>query len=253
MSSNSGRSWSSTSPIETWEPPVTSAIARLRAEHEAQTVPTDLHFVAVMQERLVGALAVHVRAVQRTDVAQHVSRGRAIEHDVAPRHGDVVEEDLGVGMPADVGVLAVEPERRAGVRARAARRGGRRPAEVPRDTPRARLRRRRPRRRGGSGCSRRGRPRARRRTTSRNGHPADSCDHSGRKPRVQGIRAQPGPQRPLDLNLTVRLSRSRPTLGRRRRRGAPRARSGRPARSPGSNPRRRGHCSRARACRPARR
>ena len=92
-----------------------SAVPMLVAEDEAEPVATDLHLVAVAQGRLVGALPIHVRAVERSDIAQHVSAGGAVEHDVAPRHRDVVEEDLRVGVAADVGVLGLEAERRTGV------------------------------------------------------------------------------------------------------------------------------------------
>jgi hypothetical protein len=71
----------------------------------------------VLEHRFVGTLAIHVGAVERTDVAQHVTRRRPVEHDVATRHGDVVEEDLGVGMAADICVLGLEAERRAFTRA----------------------------------------------------------------------------------------------------------------------------------------
>ena len=87
------------------------------AKDEVEPVATDLHLVAVVQGRLIGALPIHVGAVERTDIPQHVSALGPVEHDVATRHRDVVEEDLRVGMTTDVGVLGLEPERRAGIRA----------------------------------------------------------------------------------------------------------------------------------------
>src|SRR5262249_180203 len=60
-------------------------------------------------------LLVDVRAVQRARIAQHVTVGVAFNGHVTPRHGDVVEEDVGVGVPADRGGRLRQPERRAGV------------------------------------------------------------------------------------------------------------------------------------------
>ena len=74
MSGNSSRSWSSTSPIDTCarlRP--SSRVPRSPPSTKLEPVATDLHLVAVAQRRLVDALAVHVRAVERSDVAQHVA------------------------------------------------------------------------------------------------------------------------------------------------------------------------------------
>ncbi len=162
----------------------------LAAEHEAQAVAPDLHLVAVLQARLVDALAVHVGAVQRTDVAQHVPSSVALDDDVTARHRDVVEEDLGIGMAPDGGHRRLEPVRGTGVRA------------VPHDEH-ADARREavevalqlvfgaRPLRRPtASGSSpRRRRPAARRRT-SRTGRPRGSDVHTGRKARGEAIRCR---------------------------------------------------------------
>ena len=63
-----------------------------------------------MQRRGVDPLVVHVGAVERADVARPRSRRRRASIDrVAARHGDVVEEDVGVGVAAERG----RPRRRA--------------------------------------------------------------------------------------------------------------------------------------------
>ena len=70
----------------------------------------------VVQRRGVDALVVDVGAVERPDVAHLVARRRPGAIDgVAARHGDVVEEDVGVGVAAERGDLAVEHEAAAGV------------------------------------------------------------------------------------------------------------------------------------------
>src|SRR4051794_32339368 len=97
MSGNSSRSWLSTSPIDECE---RLAIA-LAADDDAQPVAADLHFVAVVEFGLVDAFAVHIRTVERTDILQREARVGTFDHDMPARHRDVVEEDVGLRMPAD--------------------------------------------------------------------------------------------------------------------------------------------------------
>src|SRR4029079_5730323 len=102
-SGNSSSRSPSTSPIERWgmvrSTPITSDIGALE-EHQAELA--DLQLVAVTEWlRLVDAILVHVGAVERPGVADHVATLRALDLRVAPRHGDVVQADLAVGMPPE--------------------------------------------------------------------------------------------------------------------------------------------------------
>ena len=49
----------------------------------------------------IDAFLVDVRAVERPLVAHDVALRRPLDGDVAPRHGDVVEHDVGVGVSAE--------------------------------------------------------------------------------------------------------------------------------------------------------
>src|SRR5262245_43047651 len=129
MSGNSSRSWFSTSPIDECalfatttslpRPAIRGFAASARSvlplatNEEGQPVATDLQLVAVLQTRLVDPLLVDVRTVQRARVAQRVTVGVVFNGHVTPRHGDVVEEDVGVGVAADRGRRLRQPERRA--------------------------------------------------------------------------------------------------------------------------------------------
>src|SRR5262249_41994142 len=112
----SGRSWSSTSPmLSRTRPeaalapviPLTAGSLRggrrtvrgLVALEENQAVLADLHLVGVLQDHGVDAIAVHVRAVQAAGVRDAEGRALACERGVPPGDGDVVEEDLAVGVP----------------------------------------------------------------------------------------------------------------------------------------------------------
>src|SRR5437588_1678480 len=65
-----------------------------------ELVLADLKLVAVLEPARVHALAVHVGAVQRSEVVEVVVGAAAHDHGVVARHGHVVEEDVGVGAPA---------------------------------------------------------------------------------------------------------------------------------------------------------
>src|SRR5689334_12081670 len=98
MSGNSSRSSLRTSPIE-WCGVRMSVPVTL---HEREAIATDLHLVAVAECTRLDALAVHVRAVQRALVVDEELVSRVAPHaHVSTRHGDVVEEDLRVGVPPD--------------------------------------------------------------------------------------------------------------------------------------------------------
>ena len=98
---------------------VTAALPRRRSgrwlgvEDEAELA--DLDLVAGLQRGLVDALAVDVGAVERADVADDEAVALAAEVGVLARDGDVVEEDVAVGVPAGVDLVVVEQEARAGV------------------------------------------------------------------------------------------------------------------------------------------
>ena len=72
------------------------------------------------------ALLVDVGAVQRTGVGDDVALVGALDLGVAPRHGDVVEDDLAVGVPAEPGDAVAELEAVAGLRRRRGRSARRR-------------------------------------------------------------------------------------------------------------------------------
>jgi len=61
-----------------------SPFSMVGADDEREPVPPDLQLVAVAEHRLVGALTVDVRTVQRSDVTHHVARVGAVEGHVAP-------------------------------------------------------------------------------------------------------------------------------------------------------------------------
>src|SRR5690348_13492749 len=62
---------------------------RAGAGQEHQPELADLHLVATLQRDLVDALAVHIGAVEATDVADGEALGRLAELRMTPRHGDV--------------------------------------------------------------------------------------------------------------------------------------------------------------------
>src|SRR5262249_22631211 len=85
-------------------------------EHQAEL--TDLHLVPVAQGRRLDPLAVHVRTVERADIAHGEGATVAVELGVPAGHRHVVEEDVAVGVPPAGGDVVVEQE--AGPRVRAA-------------------------------------------------------------------------------------------------------------------------------------
>ena len=123
-SGNSAWSWPRTSPIERCGPLVRrtphvdlASGARGRAQHEGQHEPADLELVEVTERGDVDPLVVDVGAVERPGVAHLVAPVVAGDLGVAARDGDVVEEDVGVGMAPERRHRAVEDEGRALVRA----------------------------------------------------------------------------------------------------------------------------------------
>src|SRR5713101_6488637 len=93
----------------------TSPLSQARQEHQAEL--SDLDFVAVVELAFFAPLPVDIGTVQGADVAHQVALGPAEKLGVTPGHGDVIEEDVAVGMPANSGDLALEDETRACVRA----------------------------------------------------------------------------------------------------------------------------------------
>src|SRR5215213_8175698 len=72
-----------------------------RAPVEDQAELADLDLVTVLQPTLVHQLTVDVGAVQAAGVANDDPLRRPLEGGVPPGDGDVVEEDVGVGVPTD--------------------------------------------------------------------------------------------------------------------------------------------------------
>src|SRR5918999_1021944 len=89
------------------------ARARTGQVHEAELA--DLHLVAPGQRRDVDRLAVDVGAVEAADVVHREAAALAVELHVPAADGDVVEEDVAVGVPAGGGDVLVEQEAAAGV------------------------------------------------------------------------------------------------------------------------------------------
>src|SRR6478609_9338575 len=89
--------------------------ARARIEHQPELA--DLDLVAGVQDRLVDALTVDVGAVERPHVAHDEAAALTTEGRVLAGDGDVVEEDVGVGVATGADLVGVEQEARAGVRA----------------------------------------------------------------------------------------------------------------------------------------
>src|SRR4051794_7277047 len=120
----SGRSWSRTSPMLSLTRPE-AAVAepgslvmrpslRLVALEEHEPVLADLHLVGVLQDHRVDAVAVDVGAVEAARVRDGEAAALAGERGVPARHGDVVEEDLAVGMATGGDDVLVEQEPAAG-------------------------------------------------------------------------------------------------------------------------------------------
>src|SRR4051794_13796541 len=116
-SGNSSLRRVSTSPIDRYGRVATpnSALSAGSGEEHELELP-DLELVAVAQRDLgLDALPVEVGAVERADVAELVPLAAVHDLGVATRHGDVVEEDVAVGVTAGFGDVAVEHELRPGV------------------------------------------------------------------------------------------------------------------------------------------
>src|SRR5690606_1943763 len=75
-----------------------------------EAVLADLDLVTGVEHGRVDALPVDVGAVERADVTDDVAALVGDELRVPPRHGDVVEEDVGGGVPPGKGPLGVEQE-----------------------------------------------------------------------------------------------------------------------------------------------
>src|SRR6266508_1497032 len=114
MSGNSSRRMLRTSPIERCDWRCGSA-SRSRvlldaADDECQDEPSDLELVEMPERSGLDTFVVHVRAVQRARVAHLVALAVVADHGVAARDGDVVEEDVRVGMATHRRGVAVERE-----------------------------------------------------------------------------------------------------------------------------------------------
>src|ERR1700722_2996565 len=73
-----------------------------------QLVLADLQLIALLQAMRVDPRAIHVCAVQRTTVVEVPGIAATDQQSVVARNGHVVEEDIGVGAPADAHPLAVD-------------------------------------------------------------------------------------------------------------------------------------------------
>src|SRR4051812_7112617 len=96
MSGNSSCRRFRTSPMDRCE----RSVATGTTEQEHQLELADLQLVAVDKGGLVDALPIEVGAVERTDVPDLEPVGAGQDLDVAARDGDVVEEDVALGMAA---------------------------------------------------------------------------------------------------------------------------------------------------------
>src|SRR3954447_24774675 len=111
----------STAPVRslrTLDWPTRSCAGRLtrpRPGQVHQAELADLHLVATGEGGDVDRLAVDVGAVQAADVVHGEAAALAVELHVPPADGDVVQEDVAVGVPAGGGDLLVEQEAAAGV------------------------------------------------------------------------------------------------------------------------------------------
>src|SRR4051795_9462313 len=135
MSGNSSLSSASTSPIARWSvltAPCSRRGTRARTrpsanprgggggggrcprlaapdeEHEHE--PADLQIREVVERGGVDPLVVDVRAVQRADVGHLVPVRHPPDRGVATGDGDVVEEDVGLGVTAEGGDVTIEHE-----------------------------------------------------------------------------------------------------------------------------------------------
>src|SRR5829696_1692422 len=86
------------------------ALDVLVAGEEDQPVLADLDLVAVGQRDRLDPVAVDVGAVEASDVAHRVAVAGAVEDRVPTGDGDVVEEDLAVGVAAGIDDVLVEEE-----------------------------------------------------------------------------------------------------------------------------------------------
>ncbi len=107
-SGNSSSSSASTSPIERCPPAGGAATSGVEEStivtfEEDEAELADLEFVTVTQDHAIDTFLVDVGAVQRAGVGDHVAIGRALDLGMPTRHGDVVEADLGLGVPAESG------------------------------------------------------------------------------------------------------------------------------------------------------
>src|SRR5579884_563406 len=106
---NSSRRSDSTSPMDRWPRSATgSGLAYAGQEHQPELA--DLHLVTVAQPTLVDAFPVDVGAVQRAHVPYHVLASLADELGVTAGDGDVVEEDVALGVSAGFGRVVLEHE-----------------------------------------------------------------------------------------------------------------------------------------------
>src|SRR6266568_2470949 len=84
-------------------------MGRAALEEDQPELP-DLYFVTAAERRFLDPLPVHVRTVQAANVAHGEYAAMPVELRVPPRDRDIIEEDVAVRPPADLGQLAVEQE-----------------------------------------------------------------------------------------------------------------------------------------------
>src|SRR6188768_1652121 len=122
-SGNSVLSWASASPMLIRARDAADDLTSARSELAGNVAGevdepelADLDLVAVGQHGLVDPVAVDVGAVEAADVGDGEAVRRAPELDVAPGDGDVVEEDLALGVATCGHHVLVEQEPVAGPR-----------------------------------------------------------------------------------------------------------------------------------------
>jgi len=77
---------------------------------ENQPELADLEFVAMAKQHPINSFLVDIGAIQRPSVARHVAVGSSLDLDVSTRNRNVVETDLGIGMPPEARDLVFKSE-----------------------------------------------------------------------------------------------------------------------------------------------
>src|SRR5438105_3561154 len=96
--------------------------ARAGDEHQAELA--DLHLVAVAESSGLDAFPVHIRSVEASDIPNGENASFPVKLGVPARHGDVVQENVTVGVPSTGCHVVIKQESGARVGASAHREQG---------------------------------------------------------------------------------------------------------------------------------